>query len=351
MDKVIIPLICRVLLLADESLDTWFRFLVKQTLQNVPEGQKDYLWYKFSVFTRWISNTNQSILVVFDPRPAVQARLPSPLLDSVNAADFSNPYWIHALFLEEVVRLQDEAVWGIRNLVRETETQRSPSSAPNPNYPRLHDIARHAIHVSETLELAAKTIESMIEHYDEFITERPTQDEKTTNARRKIRNHMQFYHSLVGSLRSRSTSNKQRLLNEIQLAFNTVAQYDSRISVDIAHAAHIDSAAMKTVSFLTLTFFPATFISSIFSMSFFNFDSSTDSWTVSREFWVYWAVAIPVTAITATLWFFWNKLFPPKRIGEKEFQPRGAHSAKREMKELATKLRGYDADVNGVGKV
>lgn len=325
--------------------------MIKQTFQNVAKGQKDYLWYKFNVFTRWVSSTNQSIILVFDPRPAVKERLPSPLLDSSDPSDVNDPYWIHSLFAEEVVRLQDDAVWGIRNLVRQTEIDRTNSRAPNPNYPRLHDIARHAIHVSETLELAVRTFEHMMEQHDEFISDRPALDEKTKHAQRKIRKRIKFYHHMISSLRARSTSNKQRLLNEIKLAFNTVAQYDSRISVDIGHAAQKDSSAMKTIAFLTMTFFPATFISAIFSTSFFDFNPDTDEWVVSRKFWVYWAVAIPITCITAGLWSFWHIFFPPKSIGEEDLQPRGAHLAKRELKGLATKLRGSGENEDDLGKV
>jgi hypothetical protein len=330
-------------------LDTWFRFLVKQTLENVPKGQKDYLWYKFNIFTRWMPSTNQSIVLVFDPQPAVKERLPSPLLDSPDLSNFSDPYWIHTLFTEEVMRLQDEAVWGIRNLVRKTEIQRTTSTAPNPNYPRLHDIARHAIHVSETLDLAVKTVDCMITQHDQFLADRPAPDNRTKTAQRKICKRMNFYNHMLGSLRSRSASNKERLLNEIQLAFNMVAQYDSRISVEVGRAAQSDSSAMKTIAFVTLTFFPATFISAMFSMSFFNYNPDSDKWTVSKKFWIYWVVAIPITCITALLWSFWYKFLPPKQIGEEDLQPRGA---KREIKVMATKLRakfedGYATRING----
>ncbi|KAB5513425.1 hypothetical protein GE09DRAFT_980815 [Coniochaeta sp. 2T2.1] len=67
---------------------------------------------------------------------------------------------------------------------------------------------------------------------------------------------------------------------------------------------------MKTVAFLTLTFLPATFICAIFSMSFFNYDPAADSWTVSGKFWIYWAVAIPTTFLTALLWHCWHTIFP-----------------------------------------
>ena len=43
-------------------------------------------------------------------------------------------------------------------------------------------------------------------------------------------------------------------------AFNTVAQHDSRIAVQIGKATQVDSAAMKTISVLGLVFLPGTFI-------------------------------------------------------------------------------------------
>ena len=52
---------------------------------------------------------------------------------------------------------------------------------------------------------------------------------------------------MIGSLRYRSISNRERLQNEIQLAFNSVAQYDAGITVDIGRASQTDSAAMKTI--------------------------------------------------------------------------------------------------------
>jgi hypothetical protein len=290
-------------------------------------------------------------VLVFDPRPAIKERLLSPLLDSSIASDFSYPYWIHALFVEEVVRLQDEAVWAIRNLVRNIEVYRTTSTAPNPNYPRLHDIARHAIHVSETLDLAVKTVECMIAQHDQFIADRGPSKNRLEITKRKFHKRMNFYQHMLSSLRSRSTSNKERLLNEIQLAFNTVAQYDSHISLEIGRAAQVDSAAMKTIAFLTMTFFPATFISAIFSMSFFSYNPDTDQWFVSKMFWLYWVVAIPVTCITALLWLFWHKFFPPKRIGGEDFQPRDAFPAKGEVQMMNKKLRTNIEDAYIIEKI
>jgi Mg2+ and Co2+ transporter CorA len=46
----------------------------------------------------------------------------------------------------------------------------------------------------------------------------------------------------------------------MQQAFNSVAQYNSRIAVRISEANQVDSAAMKTISVLGLVFLPGTFV-------------------------------------------------------------------------------------------
>jgi hypothetical protein len=115
----------------------------------------------------------------------------------------------------------------------------------------------------------------------------------------------------------------------MEQAFNLVAQIDSRITVRIGEATQADSATMKTISFLGLVFLPGTFIcvcaypslllrrsnkfEAIFSTSFFNFSPGSDTepqhWRVSEKFWIYWAVAIPVTVATVACWFFWQRMY------------------------------------------
>lgn len=112
--------------------------------------------------------------------------------------------------------------------------------------------------------------------HDHFFLERS--GAASDHAPQQTRKRLYFYLHMMKSLKSRAQANKERLLNEITLvgssiyaplitwlslakAFNTVAQYDSRISVQIGQAAQSDSAAMKTIAFLTLAFLPATFIS------------------------------------------------------------------------------------------
>ena len=48
---------------------------------------------------------------------------------------------------------------------------------------------------------------------------------------------------------------------DLNQAFNTIAQIDSKTMVKISGAVQHDSIAMKTIAILTLIFLPATFVS------------------------------------------------------------------------------------------
>ena len=211
----------------------------------------------------------------------------------------------------ELVVCQDRAVWGVRDWVRALEKSRVPSERPRPDYRRFHDMARHAIHVIETLELATNSVSGILAHHSRISGGSSPASAETRDT---IANRLTFFADLLRSQHARSASNRARLQNEIQLTFNVVAQYDARMSVKIGRAAQADGAAMRTVAFVTLTFLPATFVCAIFSTSFFDFDAEKGVWSASDEFWRYWAVAVPVTAFTAVTWLFLARLFKPAPI-------------------------------------
>lgn len=254
---------------------------------------------------------------MFDPPAPIREKMPSPMVKIPAKGAFGDPFWVYESILEEVLLLQDQSVWMIRDQVRAIEKSRALVTQPNPNYGHLHELARHAIHVSETLDTAAKTAESILQRHAEYIAGASYAGDRERRASKQLQHRLHFLEHMFVSLKYRSASNQARLQNEIQLSFNIVAQSDARTSVEIGRAAQKDSAAMKTVAFLTLTFLPATFISAIFSTSFFNFDGEQGTWKVSDKFWIYWAVSIPVTSFTILLWFFWHRVFPPTLLGDK----------------------------------
>lgn len=99
--------------------------------------------------------------------------------------------------------------------------------------------------------------------------------------------------------------------------FHLITQQETRLSISVAQdsrtlasATRHDSTAMKTLAAVTVFFLPGTFVAAFFSMPLFRWDERTLSphSALSRQFWVYWAVTVPLTVITVTLWFAWMHL-------------------------------------------
>jgi Mg2+ and Co2+ transporter CorA len=143
----------------------------------------------------------------------------------------------------------------------------------------------------------------MSKEHDQYTSEYPTTEVDVQNARNRTR--MRLTSTNFKCLLSHSKSNRSRLNNEIQLYFNILSMYEYETSRTIGIATKADSESMKTIANLTMIFLPPTFVCALFSTTFFNYE--TGQWGISNNFWVYWAVAIPVTGLTFAAWVLWNR--------------------------------------------
>jgi len=126
--------------------------------------------------------------------------------------------------------------------------------------------------------------------------------------------------------------------------YSFTAQIDNSINAKIAVSSARDSSAMKTLALVTTVFLPGTYIAvswnfqdhqslrsdwrykTLFSMSMFDWSSSSKSTaqsdtpeTVSRKFWIYWVVTIPLTLLVMVLWrawWLWQERLYNKEVSE-----------------------------------
>ncbi|KAK8022036.1 hypothetical protein PG993_012803, partial [Apiospora rasikravindrae] len=293
------------------TFDTWGRFQAKMV-----RGASDFEWEKIHLFTRWSPSLNRTMVVLFDMSPPVVSRL-SESLAKVDKHQHIDPFWVYTRIAEELASLHDESVWAIRTHVRDIEKGDKPQGQQQPDFRRLHDLARHAIHVTETLDVSMQTLAAVLAQHKDIRLEAGS-NEEGAHVWKNVRQRLLAHKQIIDNLRCRSQSNQDRLQNEIQLAFNLVALEDSKTSIGISRAAKTDSTAMKTISFLTLIFLPPTFICAIFSMSFFNYDAE-GGWTVSPKFWIYWAFAVPLTVVCSVMYYLWQASLSSSKP-YKEFQ-------------------------------
>ncbi|KAF9886494.1 hypothetical protein FE257_011401 [Aspergillus nanangensis] len=72
-----------------------------------------------------------------------------------------------------------------------------------------------------------------------------------------------------------------------------------------AEEARRDGSSMKTIAAITLIFLPATTVASIFSMSMFNWGATADQPIASHRLWIYFVVAVGLTALVLASWLLW----------------------------------------------
>jgi hypothetical protein len=98
-------------------------------------------------------------------------------------------------------------------------------SAPEPDYPRLHDLARHTIHSSETLHMAAHAVERMMDSHELFSQDRQSQKAQQVTSFKWTAQRLRFHHQLFKGLAMRSEANERRLQNEMNLVRFVVVQH------------------------------------------------------------------------------------------------------------------------------
>lgn len=78
-------------------------------------------------------------------------------------------------------------------------------------------------------------------------------------------------------------------------------QINAAISLRDNEANKEDADSNKTMSFLQMTFLPATAVAAIFSMNVFDWTKNPP--TVYPSFWIFWLVAIILTAVVLLVYF------------------------------------------------
>ena len=143
-------------------------------------------------------------------------------------------YSPHVLVIDEIIKLFDRSVWSLRDVIRATEMVKLPSYATGtrkvvdnysqnrpgtvqqePNFPLLHDFARHAIHSSESLDVAIDTMGGILSQHELFSDAGRSYIDVDLIVWRRTRQHLLFQIQMMRSLRARSKANEARLRNEI----------------------------------------------------------------------------------------------------------------------------------------
>ncbi len=186
-------------------------------------------------FTRWTSSGGQ-IIFCFDVPQTLHDRLQTHFLSPSTMPKLSDVYSLHLVIIDEMIKLFDKSVWSLRDIVRVTELVMLPNyptgkrkainnhfqnrlgaTQQGPNFPLLHDFARHTVHSSETLDVAIDTMAGILGQHEWFSDAGRSYIDTDWIVSRRTRQHLRFQIQMMRSLRARSKANEARLRNEIDL--------------------------------------------------------------------------------------------------------------------------------------
>ncbi|OJJ62953.1 hypothetical protein ASPSYDRAFT_143050, partial [Aspergillus sydowii CBS 593.65] len=257
----------------------------------------EHEWKQPSIHITWDHQTGRQVVYIFD-FPLSGDRTECNFLKDIPSIEARkhNPFAWHAAFSRSILQEYETTYWDVRNPIRKHERVSLPRQRLVPSFfTDLHDFARHAFHYSEIIGVAENTLSRLIEEQGRWRRE----DEIAIREGGAIPYWLDSHQELLlqqknaFALKAKSKSLNERLLNEINLGFNLVLQADGE--------------RMKTIAFVSMVYLPGTFVSGVFGTNFFDFDAPSEGGWAHSHFWLYWAVALPLTFATMGVWLAWHR--------------------------------------------
>ncbi|KAK1716670.1 uncharacterized protein BDZ83DRAFT_587293 [Colletotrichum acutatum] len=188
--------------------------------------------------------------------------------------------------------------------------------------PRIHTTARISTTVTDVINMKG-TLEwdeayvKFLRRVNDDVKAHRREPHTTSEADLELCGFIDLLERDAQSISSYATRMQSRLDLQFNVLYNLIAQAGNSLNMQqstqagqVAAQAGMDSTAMKTMAVVTMVFLPPTF--TIFSMSFFNWQASSSSGddggaepTVVPQFWIYWAVSLPLTIAIVIGWRVW----------------------------------------------
>ncbi|VBB86210.1 Putative protein of unknown function [Podospora comata] len=126
----------------------------------------------------------------------------------------------------------------------------------------------------------------------------------------EIRQYLESLQQLCKSLETERHMLEVRCKSQIDIIYAKMQQEDNILTARMAVTSTRDSSSLKALAVITALFLPGDFIASLLGMAMFEkwndeeYDGDRLPETPER-FWLYWALALPLTFIIFILWRTW----------------------------------------------
>ncbi|OSS48593.1 hypothetical protein B5807_06931 [Epicoccum nigrum] len=152
-----------------------------------------------------------------------------------------------------------------------------------------------------------------------FIVSKGPYDNRLNKSRKilqDLRKEAGSYRLQVLYLQKRAQSTAQSILDSLNLGFQQLAQTQNNNTLLMARSAREDSVAIRAITLVTSLYLPFSFVASIFGMNLVDFDSDSHNIVVSKQFWLYFVISVPLTAATLVCWQCWMHAYRHSHLTE-----------------------------------
>jgi len=188
------------------------------TANNIKNGSISYHWQRLSFVYSWQASDQPQLLCLL-PANTLTEFADWWKTENIDMAS-SSPFILLAKSLEYVVASFDHAVWSWRDVVRHLEKRRLEVDNLQKDWVvRMHEIARHAIHSSEMLEMALHVVDSLLTEIDR---EKDLDNSRvhSTTGRSDQSGDIKRLKTMLQCIHLRSQALEKRIQNEMALVRN-----------------------------------------------------------------------------------------------------------------------------------
>lgn len=137
------------------------------------------------------------------------------------------------------------------------------------------------------------------------------------------RKEVASYRTQSSYLQRRSQSTAQSVLDFLDFSFQKLAQDQNKNTFVMAASAREDSIAIRAITLVTSFYLPFSFVATMFGMNLVAFNDDTRNLVVSHQFWLYFMVSVPLTAVTLACWRFSMQRYRNNSLKEEELRAKG----------------------------
>ncbi|KAI0127232.1 hypothetical protein BJ170DRAFT_366212 [Xylariales sp. AK1849] len=227
-----------------------------------------------------------------------------------------HPMAIHAFIMEKIVlQTQDFLAYFSQPLYR-WENRASELRTPDDYTARSRAflaLARQIHQISTDYDILTASIQHLKKQaawYGSMLKAHEDVDDSVHDAQSTMSD---IFENLEGEVKLVGTYTQlylERSKIGVDECFAMINQRDSELNIQIAQASNQDNRSLRIIQILSMIFLPGSLVSSIFGMGFFSSSPADDGgdavFTASSRWWLYFAVAVPLTIIIMVIMLYYQ---------------------------------------------